>query len=193
MASFRSRTTTSTLTRSALTANVVGKDLSFSAGSATAAPERRTAKESARAARLMVGLRAGCRRPYHRRNEAGCADVYSLLLSVESTRVVRAALIGNLLVTGTKFVAAAVTASSAMTSEAVHSLVDTGNELLLFYGLRRAAEPPDADHPFGHGRELYFWSFIVALTVFALGSCASVYQGVQHVRSPVPITNPVVN
>jgi len=106
---------------------------------------------------------------------------------------VRAALIGNLLVTGTKFVAAAVTASSAMTSEAVHSLVDTGNELLLFYGLRRAAEPPDADHPFGHGRELYFWSFIVALAIFALGACASVYEGAQHIRAPVANKNPLVS
>ena len=113
--------------------------------------------------------------------------------STESRRVVNAALIGNVLVAATKFAAAAITGSSAMMSEAVHSLADTGNELLLIYGLRRAAQPPDADHPFGHGRELYFWSFIVALTVFALGSCASVYQGVQHVRSPVPITNPVVN
>jgi len=90
-------------------------------------------------------------------------------------------------------VASAITGSSAMVSEAVHSLVDTGNELLLLYGLHRAAKPPDADHPFGHGRELYFWSFIVSLAIFALGACASVYEGVQHLRSPVPIRNPVVN
>jgi cation diffusion facilitator family transporter len=90
-------------------------------------------------------------------------------------------------------VASAITGSSAMVSEAVHSLVDTGNELLLLYGLRRAAKPPDADHPFGHGRELYFWSFIVSLAIFALGACASVYEGVQHLKAPVPIRNPVVN
>jgi cation diffusion facilitator family transporter len=96
-------------------------------------------------------------------------------------------------VAATKFVAAAVTGSSAMVSEAVHSLVDTGNELLLLYGLRRAAKPPDADHPFGHGRELYFWSFIVSLAIFALGACASVYEGVQHLQAPVPIRNPAVN
>ncbi len=89
--------------------------------------------------------------------------------------------------------ASAVTGSSAMVSEAVHSLVDTGNELLLLYGLRRAAKPPDADHPFGHGRELYFWSFIVSLAIFALGACASVYEGVQHLKAPVPIRNPAVN
>jgi cation diffusion facilitator family transporter len=113
--------------------------------------------------------------------------------SSESRRVINAAVLGNLLVALTKFAAAAVTGSSAMMSESVHSLVDTGNELLLLYGLRRAAQPPDADHPFGHGRELYFWSFIVALAVFALGAGASVYQGVRHIRSPVAITNPVVN
>jgi cation diffusion facilitator family transporter len=96
-------------------------------------------------------------------------------------------------VAATKFVAAAVTGSSAMASEAVHSLVDTGNELLLLYGLRRAAKPPDADHPFGHGRELYFWSFIVSLAIFALGACASVYEGLQHLRAPVAIRNPAVN
>jgi len=115
------------------------------------------------------------------------------MASSESTRVINAALLGNLLVALTKVAAALITGSSAMMSEAVHSVVDTGNELLLLYGLRQAARPPDADHPFGHGRELYFWSFIVALVIFALGAVASVYQGVLHMRSPVPITNPVVN
>jgi len=86
----------------------------------------------------------------------------------ESSRVVIAALVGNVLVATTKFAAALITGSSAMMSEAVHTAADTGNELLLLYGLRRAARPPDADHPFGHGRELYFWSFVVALLVFAL-------------------------
>ena len=111
----------------------------------------------------------------------------------ESNRVVIAALLGNFLVAATKFAAAAITGSSAMTSEAVHSLVDTGNEVLLLYGLRRAAKPADADHPFGHGRELYFWSFIVALAIFAVGAGASVFEGVRHIRSPVPIKNPAVN
>jgi cation diffusion facilitator family transporter len=111
----------------------------------------------------------------------------------ESNRVIIAALLGNFLVAATKFAAAAVTGSSAMTSEAVHSLVDTGNELLLLYGLRQAAKPADADHPFGHGRELYFWSFIVALAIFAVGAGASIFQGVRHIRSPVVIRNPAVN
>jgi len=111
----------------------------------------------------------------------------------ESTRVVNAALVGNLLVAVTKAAAAAVTGSAAMTSEAVHSAVDTGNELLLLYGMRKARRPPDADHPFGHGREIYFWSFIVALLFFALGAVASIYEGVHHILSPVAISKPAVN
>jgi cation diffusion facilitator family transporter len=115
------------------------------------------------------------------------------MASSESTRVINAALLGNLLVALTKVVAALITGSSAMMSESVHSIVDTGNEVLLLYGLRKAARPPDADHPFGHGRELYFWSFIVALVIFTLGAVASVYQGVLHIRAPVTITHPAVN
>src|SRR6266849_1269878 len=111
----------------------------------------------------------------------------------ESSRVVTAALIGNALVATTKFAAALITGSSAMMSEAVHTAADTGNELLLLYGLRRAAKPPDADHPFGHGRELYFWSFIVALAIFGVGAGASIFEGVRHIRSPAPIKDPAVN
>ena len=110
-----------------------------------------------------------------------------------SKRVVYAALIGNLLVALTKFIAAGFTGSSAMASEAVHSLVDTGNEVLLLYGLRRAAVPPDEQHPLGHGRELYFWSFVVTIVIFALGAGVSLYQGVRHVLAPVAMSNPVVN
>ena len=115
------------------------------------------------------------------------------MASHESKRVVIAALVGNVLVATTKFAAALVTGSSAMMSESVHTAADTGNELLLLYGLRRAARPADADHPFGHGRELYFWSFVVALLVFALGAGVSIYEGVSHVLHPVAITKPVVN
>ncbi|WP_019172666.1 cation diffusion facilitator family transporter [Pseudaminobacter salicylatoxidans] len=110
-----------------------------------------------------------------------------------SKKVIYAALAGNLLIALTKFAAAFVTGSSAMLSEGVHSLVDTGNGLLLLYGMHRAARPADLTHPFGHGRELYFWSFIVALLVFALGAGVSFYEGVLHILSPEPVTNPMVN
>jgi cation diffusion facilitator family transporter len=110
-----------------------------------------------------------------------------------SKKVIYAALAGNLLIALTKFAAAGITGSSAMLSEGVHSLVDTGNGLLLLYGIRRAARPPDAVHPFGHGRELYFWSLIVALLVFALGAGVSFYEGVLHILSPEPVATPIVN
>ena len=110
-----------------------------------------------------------------------------------SRLVVYAALLGNLAVAVVKFIAAAVTGSSAMLSEGVHSLVDTGNEVLLLFGMRRAARPADESHPFGYGHEVYFWSFIVALLVFALGAGVSLYEGVQHILKPEPIQRPIVN
>jgi len=110
-----------------------------------------------------------------------------------SKKVIYAALAGNLAIAVTKFIAAFFTGSSAMLSEGVHSLVDTGNGGLLLYGLRRANRPPDATHPLGHGRELYFWSFIVALLVFALGAGVSFYEGVIHILDPEPVRNPTVN
>ena len=106
--------------------------------------------------------------------------------------VVWAALFGDLAVAATKFAAAAITGSSAMLSEAVHSLVDAGNEVLLLYGARRAGRPPDATHPLGYGRELYFWSFIVAVSVFAVGAGVAAYEGVDHIRNPSAIRRPEI-
>jgi len=110
-----------------------------------------------------------------------------------SRMVVIAALMGNAAVAATKFVAAAFTGSSAMLSEGVHSLVDTVNQVLMLHGIRRAARPPDPKHPFGYGRELYFWAFIVALMVFALGAGISFYEGLAHLRHPREMANPLVN
>ena len=107
--------------------------------------------------------------------------------------VVYAALIGNLAIALVKFIAAYITNSSAMLSEAIHSVVDTLNEVLLLYGMKKSQQPASATHPFGYGRELYFWAFIVALMVFALGAIVSIYQGIQHVRNPEEIINPSLN
>ncbi|RWO96361.1 cation diffusion facilitator family transporter [Mesorhizobium sp.] len=106
-----------------------------------------------------------------------------------SKKVIYAALAGNFAIALTKFAAALFTGSSAMLSEGVHSLVDTGNGGLLLYGMHRAARPADRTHPLGHGRELYFWSFIVALLVFALGAGVSFYEGVTHMMAPEPVAN----
>lgn len=107
--------------------------------------------------------------------------------------VVYAALAGNLAIAVVKFVAAYITNSSAMLSEAIHSVVDTLNEILLLYGMKKSQQSPNAQHPFGYGRELYFWAFIVSLMVFALGAVVSIYQGVQHVRYPEEMLSPNLN
>lgn len=110
-----------------------------------------------------------------------------------SKQVVYIALTGNLLVAVTKASAGAWTGSSAMLSEAVHSFVDTINEILLLYGMHRAKAQADPEHPIGYGRELYFWSFIVAVLIFSLGAGVSLYEGVIHIRHPVLIESPIVN
>ncbi len=106
-----------------------------------------------------------------------------------SKLVIYAALFGNAAIAVGKFVVAGLTGSSVMFSEGVHSLVDTGNQALLLLGLRRAARPPDAEFPFGHGKEIYFWSFVVAVSIFALGASVALYEGVQRLRDPHPLEN----
>jgi cation diffusion facilitator family transporter len=107
--------------------------------------------------------------------------------------VLYAALAANIGIAVAKFVAAAITASSSMLTEGVHSLVDSLNQILLLYGQRRAKRPPDAEHPFGYGRELYFWAFVVAILIFGVGAGVSVYEGYLHIVDPEPLRDPLVN
>jgi len=113
--------------------------------------------------------------------------------SAASKKVIVAALVGNTLIAVTKFIAAVITGSSAMLSEGIHSLVDTGNQVLLLHGLARSRRPPDEDFPFGHGKELYFWSFVVAILIFAVGAGISLYEGIQHLITPHPVERPEVS
>ncbi|MBO6826442.1 MAG: cation transporter [Sneathiella sp.] len=108
-----------------------------------------------------------------------------------SKKVIYAALAGNTLIAISKFVGATVTGSSAMLSEGVHSLVDTGNQGLMLLGLKRASRAPDAKHPFGYGMEVYFWSFMVAVLIFALGSGISIYEGIHALSAPEPVKDPI--
>jgi len=110
-----------------------------------------------------------------------------------ATRIIVAALIGNSLIAVTKFAAAAYTGSSAMLSEGVHSVVDTGNQILLLFGLKQSRKPADEDFPFGHGKEVYFWSFVVAIMIFAVGAGVSIYEGVTRIITPHTVENVFVN
>jgi cation diffusion facilitator family transporter len=106
---------------------------------------------------------------------------------------VLAALAANLGIAVAKFIAAAISGSSSMLTEGIHSLVDSGNQVLLLYGARQARRLPDAERPFGYGRELYFWAFVVAILIFAVGSGVSIYEGFAHIEDPEPLRDPTIN
>jgi len=110
-----------------------------------------------------------------------------------SKLVIWGAVIGNAVIAVSKFLAAGVTGSSAMLSEGIHSVVDTGNDLLMLLGISRSRLPPDVDHPFGHGKELYFWSLVVAIIIFGVGGGMSVYEGITHLIHPEPLTSATWN
>lgn len=110
-----------------------------------------------------------------------------------SKKVIYAAFLGNALIAITKFIAAFISGSSAMVSEGIHSVVDTGNQVLLLYGLKRSKRPADKQYPFGYGKEIYFWSFAVAIMIFAVGAGVSLYEGIHHLFHPEPIRNFIVN
>ena len=114
-------------------------------------------------------------------------------LMVKSRASIYSALLANVLIAVTKFIAGAYTQSSSMISEGIHSIVDTVNEFLLLYGLKRSKKPPDKLRPFGYGKELYFWSFIVSILIFGLGGGLSIYQGIIHIAHPEPLGDPTWN
>jgi cation diffusion facilitator family transporter len=116
-----------------------------------------------------------------------------LTARIRENIVLYGALAANLGIGVAKFVAAGITGSSSMLTEGVHSCVDSGNQILLLYGQHRAKRRPDAVHPFGYGRELYFWAFVVAILIFAVGAGVSVYEGYLHILDPEPLSNPLVN
>jgi len=110
-----------------------------------------------------------------------------------SKKVIYAAMIGNGLIAIAKFVGAAITGSAAMLSEGIHSVVDTGNQGLLLYGIARSKRPADDKHPFGYASEIYFWAFIVAILIFSVGAGISIYHGVEKVLHPHPVADPTIN
>jgi cation diffusion facilitator family transporter len=110
----------------------------------------------------------------------------------KSRFVVYSAIVANLGIAAAKFVAAGISGSSAMLSEGIHSVVDTGNELLLLLGMGRSSRPPDREFPFGYARELYFWTFIVALLLFGGGGGMAIYEGIAHLQQPEPLRSPLL-
>lgn len=110
-----------------------------------------------------------------------------------SRKIIYAALTANALIALTKFAAAFISGSSAMFSEGIHSVVDTGNQILLLYGLHRSDRPADERFPFGYGKEVYFWSFVVAILIFAVGAGISLYEGVHRLLQPAPLEHVLVN
>lgn len=117
----------------------------------------------------------------------------SIAAAVKANIVLFGAFGANLGIAIAKFVAASMTGSSSMLSEGFHSLVDSANQILLFYGARKGTRPADTQHPFGYGREVYFWSVIVAILIFAFGAGISIYEGWLHVREPESLRDPTVN
>ncbi|GGH10789.1 cation diffusion facilitator family transporter [Mucilaginibacter phyllosphaerae] len=114
-------------------------------------------------------------------------------MKAKNNASIYSALAANLLIAVTKFIAGGFTNSSSMISEGIHSMVDTVNQVLLLYGLKRSHKPADVKHPFGYGRELYFWSFIVSILIFGLGGGISIYQGINHIIKPEELGNPFWN
>src|SRR5690349_21309395 len=112
---------------------------------------------------------------------------------IKANIVLFGALFANLGIAVAKFVASAITGSSSMLTEGIHSLVDSGNQVLLLYGQGQARRPADDAHPFGYGRELYFWAFVVAILIFAVGAGVSIYEGWAHIQDPEPLHDPTIN
>lgn len=113
--------------------------------------------------------------------------------SSENPITVYAAIAANFIIAIAKFTAAFITSSSSMLSEGIHSVVDTGNECLLLFGLKRSKMPADDLHPFGHGKEIYFWSLVVAIVLFGIGGGMSIYEGITHLLRPEEIKDPTWN